>query len=322
MKPIQSPSRILVLRYRFLGDTILLIPFLRNLRHTYPNAVIDVLVSPNSGELLTHCPYINDLIFMDKQHNLWGWGGVLKQRQYDTAFVLKRSWSSAILACLCGAKQRIGFDTEGRGLLLTHRISYQKEQNEALSFCENLPVLPEPNTCSLEIFQHDTDIQWAKNIMAKANQTKPERNQHVGIHITASNPIKHLPTHFWTEYLTHLLHHHPVQLHALGAPSDNIYYETLRHSLPKEHQSLLHNHCGQTSLLQSQALISQYHALLGVDSGLLHIASAARIPTLGYYLPTNLSKWAATPTPGTPSPQNISLTSNQPKDWIAAWNTL
>ena len=50
---------ILVIRYRFIGDTILMIPFLRNLRYAYPDAKIDVLVSPVSGELLEgigYCP--------------------------------------------------------------------------------------------------------------------------------------------------------------------------------------------------------------------------------------------------------------------------
>ena len=36
--------KILVVRYRFIGDTILTVPFLRNLRREYPYAKIDMLV--------------------------------------------------------------------------------------------------------------------------------------------------------------------------------------------------------------------------------------------------------------------------------------
>ena len=58
-------KRILVMRYRFIGDTLLMIPFLQNLRQSYPEAVIDVLVAPNSGELLEECPFIDNLIYFD-----------------------------------------------------------------------------------------------------------------------------------------------------------------------------------------------------------------------------------------------------------------
>jgi len=58
--PDPRPLRILVIRYRFIGDTILAIPTLRNLRLAFPQAVIDVLSEPISGDTLAHCPYKND----------------------------------------------------------------------------------------------------------------------------------------------------------------------------------------------------------------------------------------------------------------------
>ena len=43
-------KKILVMRYRFIGDTLLTVPFLRNLRYAYPDAQIDMLIAPKSGE--------------------------------------------------------------------------------------------------------------------------------------------------------------------------------------------------------------------------------------------------------------------------------
>ena len=51
-------KKILVMRYRFIGDTLLTIPFLRNLRDAYPDAQIDMLVAPVSGEIIEKCPVI------------------------------------------------------------------------------------------------------------------------------------------------------------------------------------------------------------------------------------------------------------------------
>ena len=39
-------KKILVMRYRFIGDTLLTVPFLRNLKDAYPDAQIDMLVAP------------------------------------------------------------------------------------------------------------------------------------------------------------------------------------------------------------------------------------------------------------------------------------
>ena len=45
-------KKILVMRYRFIGDTLLTVPFLRNLRYAYPDAQIDMLIAPVSGEII------------------------------------------------------------------------------------------------------------------------------------------------------------------------------------------------------------------------------------------------------------------------------
>ena len=61
--PDPRPLRLLVIRYRFIGDTVLAIPFLHNLRLAFPNATIDVLAEPISGDTLATCPYKNELMF-------------------------------------------------------------------------------------------------------------------------------------------------------------------------------------------------------------------------------------------------------------------
>ena len=102
---IYLAKKVLVIRYRFIGDTILTVPFLRNLRYAYPDATIDMLVGPQSGTVLENCPYLNELIVFDttrfhkydkgegKTHNFWSYAWELRQRKYDLVFILKRSFS-------------------------------------------------------------------------------------------------------------------------------------------------------------------------------------------------------------------------------------
>ena len=56
------PERILVVGNGFLGDTVLGIPFFRNLRRRFPRAVIDVLIEPGASAVLVQCPYKDSVL--------------------------------------------------------------------------------------------------------------------------------------------------------------------------------------------------------------------------------------------------------------------
>jgi heptosyltransferase-2 len=133
---MERPTRILVIRYRFIGDTVLAIPFLRNLRYHFPDAVIDVLAEPISGETLAHCPYKNELLLFAPRlkgpakarsphpTSLLACARMLRRRNYDRVYILRRSFSSAILPWLAGIPHRVGFATEGRRWLLQRSTPY------------------------------------------------------------------------------------------------------------------------------------------------------------------------------------------------------
>ena len=65
-------KRILVIRNRHIGDTVLAIPFLRNLRRKYPDAIIDVVVEHGAGQILEDCPYKNELLVWNRPKRIYG----------------------------------------------------------------------------------------------------------------------------------------------------------------------------------------------------------------------------------------------------------
>ena len=153
-----AAKKILVMRYRFIGDTVLTVPFLRNLREAYPDAQIDLMLEPFSGQVIEGCPYVDRVIPFEfktihtysakakrgKAAGYLHYGKLIRKERYDAAFVLKRSLSSALLVWLAGVPRRIGFATEGRGLLLTDRVPYRQDQHEVENFLDCLRVLEVP----------------------------------------------------------------------------------------------------------------------------------------------------------------------------------
>lgn len=292
--------KILVLRYRFIGDTLLTVPFLRNLRAAFPDAQIDMLVAPVSGDVLRHCPYIDNLIYFDttrkhryEQHggepmqSFWSYVARLRREKYDVAYVLKRSLSSAFLAFLAGIPRRIGFATEGRSLLLTRGVPYDKTKPEAECF---LDVLRADG-----VAVQDTHLEswWSPEHEAMAEAIyEPYRNRrNVLIHMTSSNEAKEWPLEHWTRLAQWLAQEHEVTLHCLGASNDLHHYEALRQTLPQEVRSCLQNWCGHTTLLESLAFLKRMDFVVGVDSGTLHMAAAAGTPVVALFGPMNEVKW-------------------------------
>ncbi len=315
LMPAQSiaPQRILVMRYRFIGDTLLTIPFLRQLRAQYPQAQIDLLVAPQSGELLRDCPYIDHLLFFDPRpsrsqkngsvasgQSFWPTVHRLRQNRYDMAFVLKRSFSSALLAFLAGIPQRIGFDTEGRGFLLTRRVRYEKNRHEIDCFLDGLHAVDSPDSSKSDEPDHRLEGWWSAVDEAKAAHvlaaTMPADNSpssHVVLHLTSSNAAKEWPLSQAKLLADWLLSHPHRHIHCLGAISDAPVYEALRASLTEiDAAERLHNHCGAFNLTESMAFLSRMALVIGVDSGTLHMAAAAGAPVIVLFGPSNDKKWA------------------------------
>lgn len=117
---LKTPEKILVIRYRFIGDTLLTVPFLRNLRKANPKAQIDMLVAPVSGEIIDKCPYVDNFLYFDttrkhryensnqEKKNFRYYVKLLREKKYDKAYVLKRSFSSAFLAFCAGIPNESG----------------------------------------------------------------------------------------------------------------------------------------------------------------------------------------------------------------------
>ena len=63
-------ERILVVSNRYVGDCLLAIPFLRNLRRAYPDAVIDLVASGGGRVVLANCPYLDEIVTLTRDERL------------------------------------------------------------------------------------------------------------------------------------------------------------------------------------------------------------------------------------------------------------
>jgi heptosyltransferase-2 len=289
-------SRILVVRYRFIGDTILTVPFLRNLRQAYPKARIDVLVGPQSGEVLAGCPYIDELIVFDttrfhkydsgegKSRSFWSYVSELRKHKYDTAFILKRSFSAALLALLIGCRHRIGYDTSSRSFMLTNKVAWNQNIHEVES---TLDVL---RASGIAIGDTRMEAWVSPEEKTTLNQLVPElatSKRKVLFHAAAAHPDKIYPLEHWAKLIQIVCAAADVMPFFAGSPQDKETYDQL------ETLSGIKgvNTAGRLSLRQSMALLAEMELAICTDSGPAHLSAAVGTPTIALFGPTDPVRW-------------------------------
>ena len=293
-------KKILVMRYRFIGDTVLTVPFLRNLREAFPTARIDLMLEPFSGQVLEGCPYVDRMIPFEfrtihtyskrsqrgKFAGYVHYWGMIKDQHYDAVFVLKRSLSSALLALLAGVPRRIGFATEGRGLLLTDPVRYRQDQHEVENFLNCLRVLDIPiGSKELELWPSREGDLKVSSLFAAAGWKRGDLK--IIVHTAASLPAKQWPLDRFAEVMRSVKQKFNARFVYTGAQNDAALYQEIEKQGPFGGLNL----CGITTVRENLSVYRESHLFFGVDSGPLHMAAAVGIPVVALFGPTDDRKW-------------------------------
>jgi heptosyltransferase II len=291
--------RLLVLRYRFIGDTILTVPFLRNLRRAYPRATIDMMVAPYSSDVLRGTPYVDEFLVYDPptihadsrgEHaslrSKVRFLAELRGRGYDKAYVLKRSFSSAAIAFLAGARERIGFDTERRGFLLTRRVPYRHDRHEVENFLEVLRADDvEILDSHLEAWLSEEEERFAEDFFAGGNAAAGRGT--VALHPFSADPARAWHEDNFVALANALQEREGVGILLLGGKRDRDLADSMaRRIVPPPRMAV-----GTTTLRQSMALLSKCRLLVCNDSGVMHLCAAVGVPLVALFGPQSPVKF-------------------------------
>jgi heptosyltransferase-2 len=275
--------RILVIRYRFIGDTVLAIPFLRNLRAAFPHATIDVLAEPVSGDTLALCPYKDELLYYAPKFtgakrraarfptSFLGAAWFLRRRRYDRCYVLRRSFSGAALPLLAGIPHRVGFATKGSRWLLQRRTPYA-HQHEVECFLDVLRAdgVPVTDTGNENWTDPAADARIAA---ALPHRPRPQ------VFICAKSyyqPKEWTPERF-ARIVAWLVNERDCDVHFCDSPSVAGYYREIHAALPVP-LAREWTDWSRLSLTELNSLMRRMDLAFGIDTGLLHVAASFHVP--------------------------------------------
>jgi len=280
-----EPKRVLIIRLSAIGDVVFASPLVAACKKRYPQAEIDWLAEGVVRPLLTELPDLNKVILWPRQewHDLWrekrffalfsavtAFRRKLYSRNYDLVIDAQGLVKSAFLAWLTGSRQRIGFKSkEPNGVFLTDR--YEKSITPRIS--SEYLALAETLGWDTSSFQMVLGLSASDD--ARATDIAPEA-QYVVVAPFTTRPQKHWTHAHWRALIGRLVaagH----QVACLGGPGDREEAVSLLDGLP------VLNWVGSYPLGVSAGLVKQAAAVIGVDTGLTHMAIASDIPTVALF---------------------------------------
>ena len=291
---------ILVVRLDRIGDFILMSPFLRELRRSFPAARISLLVRPVVAELARRCPYVNEVLELelaDRQLTLTGMQRLLEfahehlwERSFALAFCPRASDSvmvDGMAAYMSGAQQRIGCsanvfgvqaDSYEKRALLFDRLftkAVRQPQRPMQELERNLLLLEaaglQVQDRRLEVWFTAADRWQAAQLLAAV----PRNRRLAAVSIGASEPRKTYPVELLAKSLAVLAAQEELCFLLLGGPEERAAGEQLAQALPAGKAV---NLAGQAALPVSEALVARSVLYIGNDTGLLHMAAALQRP--------------------------------------------
>lgn len=275
-------TKILVIQTAFLGDAVLTLPLIQELKRNNPDAQLSVLCIPSTTEIFESSAYVSETLSYDKhktQRSIWSYIKLLfsiHKQEFVEVYSPHRSARSTLISFFSGAKKRVGFDKAALSFLYTTRVKYVLENHEVkrnLSLLsENLPkdwrVTPEIKITDKSIEKIDRllkDIK--KRIIAVAPgsvwQTKIYPKEHF------IEVIKHLTA---TGYFIIMI----------GGKEDKSLCEAIKNKINENIISL----AGILSISESIELLKRCILLISNDSAPTHLGMIADIPVLTIYCST------------------------------------
>lgn len=269
--------RLLVVSVSWLGDGVIAMPALAALRQRLPRAHISVLAKPPVAPLWSLFPGIDAVIPLKKGFlGMVDTISLVKNGQFDFAYILPNSFRSAWIPWLAGVPGRRGVARHGRRWMLTESIELSATAHgghQALEMAEILHVqavdLVSPPF--LEVPQADHE---------RARARIPAGLPCVAFFPGAAyGPSKRWPAARFAAVGRRLLAEQRYGVLILGGKADRPVCDEVAAGIGPGAINL----AGDTDLIELAALLGLCKAVLSNDSGGMHLAAGLGLPVVGIF---------------------------------------
>ncbi|MDP2922273.1 MAG: lipopolysaccharide heptosyltransferase II [Candidatus Omnitrophota bacterium] len=280
--------RILVVNVNWLGDAILTTPVFRALEEKYPSSYVAVMCVERVKEVFENNPYVDEIIIFDEksiQNNLGEklkFAKFLKAKNFDTAFLIHRSFTRAFICMLAGIKIRVGYKRLKNFFVLTNKIIAPAidihRQDYYFYLFEKTGIFIKDKMPKVFI-----NPRFKDKFRDIISETQDKYSYIVGINASANWLLKRWPTQNFAALCDRLVKELNCAIIFICAAKDRVTSEEIIRQMNEPSYNL----CGQTNLKELAALMEVMNLFTSNDSGPAHLAAAVGIPTIALFGPTS-----------------------------------
>ncbi|MBQ9292305.1 MAG: putative lipopolysaccharide heptosyltransferase III [Campylobacter sp.] len=286
--------KILVMKFRRIGDVLLTTPLLENLRHFYPDAQIHFALNRSTEEMITQNPNVAKIHIYEREKiknaNIFAriWGEIkfaleLRREKFDIIIQTTEGDRGLILAILSGAKEIIAYPTRHAYLnkFITKSLKHSKEKHTVEQNLDVLRVLGfEPISKKVSIYFDDFSSKF---------RDLPENFIH--IHLMSVLFFKCLSDELAAKIIDFCEIDLGIKVVITGDKNEA--------EMQKNEQIL--SFCksnpikflGNLNLKEVAFLNSKARLFIGVDTSIMHISAANNTPVIAFFGPTGTLCWGA-----------------------------
>jgi lipopolysaccharide heptosyltransferase II len=275
-------KKILLIRPGGIGDAVLLLPAIKLLKEKFADVRIHILCEKRNAEIFKLSRCIDHIYLYDKGLELFK----CLRNKYDVVIDTEQ-WHrlSAMVAYLTKTKISIGFDTNERGRLFTHRIPYSHDDYEAYSFFHLIEPLIETSPF-LNVHESFIDTERISTSHLSFFKETESNKDYIAIFPGASVNERKWGGERFGE-VAKILQKKGYRIIILGSNTDRGDAHKI-----KEHAEGSLDLTGKTTLVDIAAILKTCKLLITADSGIMHIAYGVGTPTVSLFGSGREKKWA------------------------------
>ncbi len=278
---------ILLIKLDHIGDVLLSLPILANLRAAFPEAHITMMAGTWMRELLESHPHIDEVLCYNAPffarsvpstplRMRWMLLRALRSRHEELIVDLRGSWLTLLAAATRCARYRL--DRASRNVSWGfHRNAPEHELDRNL---EVLASIPKPHCVPDWPVQTD-QIFSAWNFLSSRGVVL--KRPIFAIHPGSPVALKCWPPDRFIELADALIARYDAQVLFVGASGESDLIDRIQVAMHHDSWNL----AGQTTLTELLGILKNCTGFIGNDSGPMHLAAAVGIPTVGIFGPSS-----------------------------------
>ncbi len=258
-------------------------PTITAARKAFPNTYIAVMVSPQTREIVSGNPSLNEVIVYNKKgvFQTLRFAKYLKSKKFDLALILHSTNRVNLISFLAGIPKRVGYARGKMDFLLTDRLPYKKRLGEKHEAEYSLDVLRsigvDARISQLVMPVRKENEENIDGLLKESGLGQGEKI--IVLHPGASCISKMWPQENFARVADILVEKFDARILLVSAPEHVRIGEGVR-GLMKNRPVFL---CGETSLGDLAALFKRTNLFISNDSGPVHIACAIGVPVISIF---------------------------------------